>query len=158
MGELSAVQQADLIIKAFGFRKIPLIYYTGVKVVELNDERLEVVVPLNKRTRNHLNCMYFGALAIGADVAGGLLPFLYMQRNKKKMSVVFKDMKADFIRRAEGDVQFTCAQNPAINDMISRIESSGKRENMEVEVTAKVPSISNDVVARFQLTLSAKMA
>lgn len=158
MGNLSAVQQADLIIKAFGFRKIPLIYYTGVKVVSLDEEKLEVMIPLNARTRNHLNSMYFGALAVGADVAGGLLAFLYMQNTGKGMSVAFKDLKADFLKRAMGDVHFVCSQNRAINEMISRIEASRERENMEVEVIATVPSISEEPVAKFKLTLSAKMA
>lgn len=158
MGELSAVQNADLIIKAFGFRKIPLIYYSGVKVVELNENRLEVRIPLNRRTRNHLNSMYFGALAIGADVAGGLLTFLHMQQTGRKMTVVFKDMKADFLKRAEGDVHFICDQNVEISKMLARIEASGERENMGIDVTAIVPSISNEVVAKFRLTLSAKLA
>ena len=158
MGELSAVQQADLIIKAFGFRKIPLIYYCGVKVVELTEDHLEVRIPLGRRTRNHLNSMYFGALAIGADVAGGLLAFLHMQRTGRKMTIVFKDMKADFLKRAEGDVHFICNQNVEIAKMISRIEASGDRENIEVDVTAIVPSKSNEAVAKFRLTLSAKIA
>ena len=158
MGKLSAIQQADLIIKAFGFRKIPLIYYSGVRVVDLNDERLEIMIPLNKRTQNHLNSMYFGALAIGADVAGGLLAFLHMQQSEQKMSVVFKDLHADFLKRAEGDVHFISIQNKEIKEMISRIGNSGERENMEVDVVATVPSVSEEPVARFKLTLSAKMA
>ena len=110
-------------------------------MVDLNDERLEIMIPLNKRTQNHLNSMYFGALAIGADVAGGLLAFLHMQQSGQKMSVVFKDLHADFLKRAEGDVHFISIQNKEIKEMISRIGNSGERENMEVDVVATVPSV-----------------
>ena len=74
------------------------------------------------------------------------------------MTIVFKDMKADFLKRAEGDVHFICNQNVEIAKMISRIEASGDRENIEVDVTAIVQSKSNEAVAKFRLTLSAKIA
>ena len=42
-------------------------------MVELSDDKCVVKVPLKRRSRNHLRSMYFGALAAGADCAGGLI-------------------------------------------------------------------------------------
>ena len=50
--------------------KIPMIGYTGLKLIEITDATTKVKIKLKRRTKNHLNSMYFGALAIGADGAG----------------------------------------------------------------------------------------
>src|SRR4051794_12547209 len=52
-------------LRAFGFFKVPLIFYVAPSIVELSDRRCVIRVPLNRRTRNHLGSMYFGTLAVG---------------------------------------------------------------------------------------------
>ncbi len=39
----------------------------------MSAKALRIRIPLGWRTRNHLGSMYFGALATGADLVGGLL-------------------------------------------------------------------------------------
>ena len=156
MAKLSLLKKTDLLIRMFGFKQIPLIYYTGLSVVEFNESRCVAKIPLNWRTKNHLGSMYFGALAIGADVAGGLAAFTYLLNTGKNVSVVFKDVKGSFLKRPDGDVHFTSDQVAEVNKMMLKTVNSGEREELTVEVLATVPSISNDVVAKFELTLSAK--
>jgi len=125
-------------------------------VVELNTEKAVVCIPLTWRTRNHLGSMYFGALAIGADVAGGLVAFTHILEKGKNIAVVFKDMSGEFLKRPDGEVHFTCDQVTEVTTMLKSVENSGVRENLEVRIVATVPSISEEPVARFKLTLSAK--
>ncbi len=156
MGKLSFLKKTDLLIRMFGFKQIPLIFYTGLSVVEFSESVCVVKIPLTSRTKNHLGSMYFGALAVGADVGGGLAAFTYLLNSKKDISIVFKDVKGEFLKRPDGDVHFTCTQVKEVNMMMERTLTSGEREEFTVEVLATVPSISEDVVAKFQLTLSAK--
>ena len=60
----------NLLIGWFGFKEVPLIGHTGVRVLELDQDRCVIRIPLGRRTKNHLGSMYLGALAIGADAAG----------------------------------------------------------------------------------------
>ena len=43
------------LLRAFGFFKVPLINYVSPKVKELSVDRTELIIPLNRRTKNHLN-------------------------------------------------------------------------------------------------------
>lgn len=156
MAKLSLLKRTDLLIRMFGFKQIPLIYYTGLSVVEFNESSCVAKIPLTWRTKNHLGSMYFGALAIGADVAGGLAAFSYLLNSGKNISVVFKDVKGEFLKRPDGDVHFACNQIKEVNEMMLSTVNSGAREEITVEVEATVPTISTDAVAKFQLTLSAK--
>lgn len=147
-----------LALQAFGLLKIPMILFVSPRVVDFTDSRIEVCIPLTRRSRNHLKSMYFGALAVGADCACGLLAMrLINARKEKKISLVFKDMSAQFLKRPEGDVHFICEQGEQIRELVERTASTGERCNLALNITAVVPKISaQDPVATFVLTLSLK--
>ncbi len=142
----------------FGLFKVPLILFVSPRVIKLDEEACIIHIPLNLRTRNHLRSMYFGVLCTGADIAGGLVAMHEIKLSKKKIALSFKDFKADFLKRAEGDVHFTCTQSKAIKDFVAQVSESKERMNFPVEIIATVPSIDkNEVVAKFELTLSLKL-
>jgi len=75
----------------------------------------------------------------------------------KMTKLLFKDLKADFLRRAEGgNVRFICNEGPAIRDQVHEALQTGQRVSRPFEVIAKVPKVSDEPVARFEMTLSLK--
>jgi len=123
----------------------------------MDGERCILRVPLSRRTRNHLGSMYFGVLCSGADAAAALLGFRLLRERAGRISVIFKDVRAEFLKRAEADVHFACEQGGEIRALLDRAEASGERENLPVRVIATVPSrFGDEPVARFELTLSVK--
>ena len=143
-------------LRILGFTRIPLISYCWPEVIDISDNKIEVKIKLNRRTKNHLKTMYFGALSIGADITGGYLAMKSIRKMKSNISLIFKDFQADFLKRAEGDVHFICKEGFRIKELVQLTEDTGERQNMCVNIIAIVPSISNDVVAKFSLTLSLK--
>ena len=92
-----------------------------------------------------------------ADAAAALLGFRLLAGRGGGISVIFKDVRAEFLKRAEADVHFACEQGREIAALLEGAEKSGERENLLVRVVATVPEISGDEpVARFELTLSVK--
>jgi acyl-coenzyme A thioesterase PaaI-like protein len=146
-----------LYLRAFTMLKIPLIAYMRPSIVEMDDRRCVVRIPLSRRTRNHLQTMYFGALCAGADVAGGIIAMRRIQQAGSRVHFLFKDFHAEFLKRAEGDVYFTCEQGEMLTELVHRAEASGDREEAAVDVVATVPDrLGDEPVARFQLTISLK--
>jgi acyl-coenzyme A thioesterase PaaI-like protein len=60
-------------LRALGFLKIPVLFFLSPSVLEINDYRCVVKIPLKRRAKNHLGSMYFGAMAAGADCAAGIM-------------------------------------------------------------------------------------
>ncbi len=146
-----------LALRAWAFTKIRLISYVRPRVVDLTGERCEIVVPLSRRTRNHLRSMYFGALCTGADAAAALAALRASRKAGGRVAVIFKDMQAEFVKRAEADVHFACEQGREISELIEKADVSGERQNLPVRVLATVPKLfGSEPVARFTLTLSVK--
>jgi len=127
-------------------------------IVEVNEHRCIVRVPLNWRTRRRdIRAMYLGVLCMGADVAAGLIAFNLVREKKVRVSFIFKDLHAEFLKRAEGDVVFTNLDGELIQGLVAKALESGEREEATVRVTATVPSkLGDEPVAKFALTLSIK--
>jgi acyl-coenzyme A thioesterase PaaI-like protein len=137
--------------------KIPLLFLARPSVVRLDKKECEIKIPLNWLTRNHVGSMYFGALAMGADCAGGLIAMEAIKSSGKKINLLFKDFQAQFLKRAEADVHFACVDGDEIQKQVKETLRSKKRVNRTVTVTAMTPKVSGtDPVAIFQLTLSLK--
>jgi hypothetical protein len=156
MSRLRLIRET-LALRTWAFAKIRLISYVRTRVVDVTDERCEICVPLSWRTRNHLRSMYFGALCIGADAAAALIGLRASRKAGGRVAVIFKDMQAEFVKRAEADVHFACEQGREISDLIAKADTSGERQNLPIRVVATVPKLfGTEPVARFTLNLSVK--
>ena len=82
---INTLFRANLALKLFGFAKIPLIGYVGPKIVQLDEKKCVLRVKLKRRTKNHLNSMYLGVLAVGADLACGMLGLYHIQESGKNI-------------------------------------------------------------------------
>ncbi len=146
-----------LYLRYFGLRKIPLLFFVKPTVVEWTKERVVFKIPLKRRTKNHLGSMYFAVLAAGADLAAGFLAMKAIRDSGEPVSLIFKNMQAEFLKRAEGDVLFTCEDGDMVTDLVQKALETGEREELPVPVIATVPSkFGNEPVAKFTLTLSLK--
>lgn len=141
----------------FSLVKIPLIAYVRPSIVTKNSKTCVIKIPLNYFTKNHLGSMYFGALAIGADVAGGLIAMELIGKSKQKVQLVFKDFRANFLKRPEADVHFTCHDGDKIKKQVAETIRTKRRVNRLLTIIATTPKISGDEpVAEFKLNLSLK--
>jgi hypothetical protein len=145
------------LVRLLGLR-IPMILFAGPRVLALDEQGCDVLIPLGWRTRNRLiGAMYFGVLCVGADLAGGLPAARIMLARHPGMKLVFADMKAEFLKRADGDVVFRNRDGPRIVEAVARAAESGERVTIPLEVVATVPARhGEEPVARFTMSLSLK--
>jgi acyl-coenzyme A thioesterase PaaI-like protein len=155
--KLPAEWKANIWLNTFGFLKIPLMFFVRPSTLELTDSIAVIKIPLTRRSKNHLNSMYFGAIAIGADAVIGLLAMSLIRKKKgTRIQLVFKNFQADFLKRAEGDVHFVCEEGEKISRLIENALRTGERVTEVIHGYAIVPQVSSEKVAEFSLGLSLK--
>lgn len=143
---------------SFGRFKVPLIGYLKPHLMSLTNNEIVIKLRLNRRSKNHLHSMYFGALAVGADLAGGLHAFYHAEQEKVRLSLAFKSFQAQFLRRPESDVYFVCTMGERVKEMIIDSQKNAQRVNKLLEVTAYTNyQHQPEVVAHFTLELSLKV-
>ncbi len=137
--------------------KVPVLLFLGPQVMELDDEGCAVRIPLGWRSRNHVGSMYFGALCAGADVTAGLCAFRTIRERRSRVVPLFKDLKADFLKRADGDVVFRSRDGKRVAEAVRQADETGERVTLPVDVVATVPAkYGDEAVARFTLGLSVR--
>ena len=144
--------------RLWSLHNVFLLWLVRPKIVELNENRCVVRIPLNWITRRRdIHAMYLGTLCMGADVAAGLIAFTLVAQHKARMNFIFKDIRGSFLKRAEGDVVFSNNDGPLIQDLVKHALESEERHEATIHVTAGVPpKLGDEPVATFELTLSMK--
>ena len=137
-------------------QKVPMIGYCNPELLQLTNELCEIKIALSNETKNHVQSMYFGALAVGADITSGFLAISMCDRQSEYVELVFKDFKIDFKRRAMADAHFICRDGEVIERMIEETLATGQRISEEIKVNVTTPSISDETIAECNLTLSLK--
>ena len=153
---ISRLKKATILLRLISFAKIPLLFYCRPKIVHIDDSSIQIMIKLNRKTKNHINSMYLGALVIGADIASGYLALEKTRLLKDKISLVFKDMSSNFIKRADTNVIFSCGMGKEIDSMIEETVLTGERINRAIQVTAYSENNKDNIFATFSLTLSLK--
>src|SRR5690349_4288666 len=144
------------LVRLLGLR-IPVLLFLGPRVDALDETGCAISIPLGYRAKNHLGSMYFGALCAGADLAAGLNAARLIYQRHRKVKLVFADVKAEFLKRADGDVVFRTNQGAEIRAAVEQADATGERVTLPVEVLATVPAkYGSEPVARFTMGLSLK--
>lgn len=146
--------RSTVLMRGFGLFKVPLLFACSPRVLELSQNSCRVEIPFRKFIKNHLGSMYFGALAIGADTCVGMLAMDKISESGENVSLVFKDFKANFIKRAIGPTIFICNQGQEVSELLLETIRSGERQHRTILASAEV---NGEVVAEFELTLSLKV-
>ena len=145
-------------LRVFSFMKIPLLGWIRPQVIEANETTTILKVPLNRRTKNHLNVMYFGAIAMGAEAAVAALAIKEIQKSKRQVDFLFKDFSANFLKRCEGDVHFISEDGIAVRELVQKTIQTGERQTQAFRSYAIVPSKDpKEIVAEFKVSLSVKL-
>jgi hypothetical protein len=143
------------LVNLFSLIKLPLLAFITPEFVEFTDEKTIVRVRLGYRTRNHLSVMYFGALAMGAELSVAGAAVDQIQKSGQKIDFLFKDFESSFLRRADGNVLFICEDAGAVRQLIKEASLSSDRLEHKFSGFAVVEG-KDEPVMKYKLTLSVK--
>lgn len=137
-----------------GVVKIPMMAFVKPRLISIDNEKVIVKIKLRRRTKNHLNSMYFAALTVGADVTAGLHAFYFAEQKKLKISFAFKSVKAEFVKQARTDVVFKTNDGNLIQGTFKKALEKNSRVNEWIKVEAL--NTLDELVAVFEMQISVK--
>ena len=97
MDSFSTRFKNTVLVRLFAFLKIPLLWWVRPHIIEISQSRVVLMIPLGRRSKNHLGVMYFGALAMGAEACVAIKAIRAIQESKMKVDFIFKDFQAYFL-------------------------------------------------------------
>ena len=133
--------------------KLPSIVFWGIRVKELNEEVCVISLPFTWRTQNPFRSIYFAALAGAAEFSSGILCQMYLHgRPPHAMLVV--DFRAEFFKKADQKIHFTCDQGLALRKKLDSLTKSGDSGTITMISSGK--NQDGVEVAKFYITWSFK--
>ncbi|MBN1253234.1 MAG: DUF4442 domain-containing protein [Bacteroidales bacterium] len=141
-------------MKLFMLMKLPLGFFTGLRVVKITEEMASVTIPFKNLNKNPFQSIYFAALAMAAELSTGVLAMASIKGSGKNVSMLVYDMSANFSKKAKGRITFTCNQGREISETVE--ESMRTNEGKTVSVNTIGIDKDGDEVARFIFTWTFK--
>jgi hypothetical protein len=150
-----SVKKLNWLIKGTSLARVPLLAFCNPKLLSIEPSS-KVMLPLNFVTKNHFRTMYFGALAMGAElsVATPILEAMFIQ--KKPISFIFKDFKCEFLKRADTSVVFEFAGVDESRQAIELALTTGERLNKTFPGVAYSKDNPENIFMKFEITISLK--
>lgn len=150
-----SLKKMQRLLWKMGVFKIPMIAYVRPKLLQIDEHTSLVRIKLRRRTKNHLSSMYFGSLAVGADITAGLHAFYFAELSGTKISFAFKAVKAEFLKRAMSDIHFVSQDGQLVKDVFDETLKTKERVNKWIHVDAK--DDNDEIVATFEMEISVKV-
>jgi hypothetical protein len=94
--------------RLFLFLKLPAAWFSGIRIMELHQERSVVTVNYKWFTKNPFRSTYFACLAMAAEMSSGILAMMQVYKRRPKISMLVVKMEANFLKKATGRTYFTC--------------------------------------------------
>ena len=83
----------NLFLWYFSWTQVRLIYYCRPKIFDVTEEGVELFMPLDRRTRNHVKSMYIGAMVVGVDMVTGFTAMLKSANPSARSFLFLKILK-----------------------------------------------------------------
>lgn len=141
--------------RLFLLSRLPLVFFTGIRVKEMKPEQAIVSVKFKWLNQNPFHSIYFAVLAMAAELSTGSLCMGHLYQAKPPVSMLIVQMNASFQKKATGKILFTCTDGERIQSVIEKAKATG--EGQMIECTSTGLNEQNEIVAVFKVIWSFKV-
>ncbi len=112
----------NLLLRALSSRRVPLLFLCSPQIVELSENESVVKIPLQFTTKNHVGSMYFGALAMGAELSVALPVVFAVFEQRQPFNFLFTQFNCEFIKKAKEDIYFVFSNVTEQRTFMNRLQ------------------------------------
>ncbi len=141
-------------IRYFTLFKLPLVYFSGIRITIVNSDRVEASVKLKWINQNPFRSMFWAVQGMAAELTSGVLLMREIEAQKEPVSMLLIETKASFSKKAKGKIRFSCDDGKGAKDLIDQaiLSDNGQRRWF----TSIGTDENGDVVSHFQFHWSVK--
>lgn len=134
--------------------KLPAAWFMGIRVHSCDGRRAVVGLPYGWRSQNPFRSTYFAAQCAAAEMSTGLLALVALH-GKPPVSMLVTNIEAEFIKKANERLLFTCDQGSEIEATIREAIESGEARIFRAMSVGRLPDGTE--AARVRVSWSFKM-
>lgn len=135
----------------FTFSKLPIMWFSGAKVKDINEDHVIISIPYRWSTKNPFSSVYFAAQSGAAELSTGIA-VLIPAEHFGNMSMLITSFKAEFYKKAQTGLVFVC------NDILEAWKAVEKANVLEdgvnITLISNAYNLENELIARFKVEWS----
>ena len=135
-------------ISLFTLLKLPSVWLCGIRVTSLEQSFCEAKVKHRWINQNPFNSMFWAVQGMAAELTTGMLLMQEIQTSKRKVSMLVLNNKANFSKKAQGRITFSCNSADLITNAIKKLLETDKPQTLWL--TSKGIDENNDLVSTFE--------
>lgn len=134
--------------------QLPSAYFTGIRVVQIDENKVVTRVKHRWINQNPFRSLYFGVQVMAAELSTGILVMRSIFDSQQPISMLVTEQKAVFTKKAVGVIHFTCNGGQIIDEIVTRTLTTGQGETFWLESIGV--DEKGDVVGKYQFQWSIK--
>jgi hypothetical protein len=133
--------------------KLPAAWFMGVRIRSFTLQECIVALPYSWFAQNPFRSTYFAAQCAAGELSTGMLALGYLQE-KPPVSMLVTRIEAEFYKKADRTLLFTCSDGESIAAVIEQTLERGEPRVFRAESIARLPD--GEVAARIWVEWSFK--
>ncbi len=141
-------------LRLYFLKNLPSAIWWGFGVKYAAPDRAEATIPFNWRTQNPFKSIYFAAQCGAGELSTGILANL-ARMGQGNISMLVLDQKAEFVKKANTLVTFSCDEGPQVFETVRKAVETGEPQTITMTSTGR--NTSGEVVSRIYITWTFKL-
>ncbi len=134
--------------------KMPIAWIAGMNLHDLEKSSCRTSMPYKWLSQNPFKSIYFATQAMAAELSTGALAILAIEGIKPGIAMLIVGMEAEYSKKANERVFFTCQEGHKIFEAVERSRITGEGTTVQVLTIGK--TASGEEISRFRFTWSFK--
>lgn len=139
-------------LRLYLLAKLPMGWISGMKVLEINEDRAVTTVKHSWLNQNPFGSMYFAVQAMAAELSTGVLALTATRGVKPRILTIITANDAEFVKQAKERIYFSCEGGQQILAAVE--EAKNSTENVTVSVKVEGKTKNGTLVSAFHFSWS----
>lgn len=118
--------------------KLPSAWFMGIRVRACDGDKAVVSLPYSWRAQNPFRSTYFAAQCAAGELSTGILAMAVLQE-MPPFSMLVTHIEADFFKKADQTLLFTCEDGPAMRALIQSCLADGVSRTFRAQSIGRLP-------------------
>ena len=140
--------------KLFYLKSLPMGLISGIKLIRLDEDKSVTEVPYRWRNKNPFSSMYFAVQSMAAELSTAAPALLALKGIDADIAFIIVDLKAEFVKKAQSKVTFTCMDYENLFKGISTLNKANETVTVVTKTIGR--DVDNNEVAVFYFSWSFK--
>lgn len=142
-------------INKFMLFKIPSAYLSGIRVVEMDEDKAVATVKYQWINQNPFKSLYWATQGMASELVTGILLMDQIAKTQRKISMLVTKQTGEFTKKATGKITFTCDEAFKIKAILNKAIES--KEGQTILLTSSGIDEKGETVSNFTYTWSIKL-